>query len=184
MTSLRRQGRSTGEAARTVALNSLEIWGGGKLKAEYDDLTTRGRIDIARKIEAARELGDVCIELVPLSLYEGVDIGQFEAGQSGCGDIAVLREQGSQYLGRLIPMGQENQPVDLEVIHFDDVLGQLYDADIEVGSLGLSEERISLFPTHTTASISIRGAGPVHVVRVRRSGDALPRAPPPGAGIR
>ena len=37
MTSLRRQGRSTGEAARTVALNSLEIWGGGKLKAEYDD---------------------------------------------------------------------------------------------------------------------------------------------------
>ena len=27
-----------------------------RLKAEYDDLTTRGRIDIARKIEAAREL--------------------------------------------------------------------------------------------------------------------------------
>ena len=30
-----------------------------RLKAEYDDLTTRGRIDIARKIEAARELGDL-----------------------------------------------------------------------------------------------------------------------------
>ena len=27
-----------------------------RLKADYDDLTTRGRIDIARKIEAAREL--------------------------------------------------------------------------------------------------------------------------------
>ena len=27
-----------------------------RLKAEHDDLTTRGRIDIARKIEAAREL--------------------------------------------------------------------------------------------------------------------------------
>ena len=30
-----------------------------RLKTEYDDLTTRGRVDIARKIEAARELGDL-----------------------------------------------------------------------------------------------------------------------------
>ena len=30
-----------------------------RLQAEYDDLTTRGRIDIARKIETARELGDL-----------------------------------------------------------------------------------------------------------------------------
>jgi transcription elongation factor GreA len=30
-----------------------------RLQAEYDDLTTRGRIEIAHKIEAARELGDL-----------------------------------------------------------------------------------------------------------------------------
>jgi transcription elongation factor GreA len=30
-----------------------------RLKAEVDDLTTRGRVEIARKIEAARELGDL-----------------------------------------------------------------------------------------------------------------------------
>ena len=30
-----------------------------RLKAEHLDLTTRGRIDIARKIETARELGDL-----------------------------------------------------------------------------------------------------------------------------
>jgi transcription elongation factor GreA len=30
-----------------------------RLQAEYADLTTRGRIDIARKIETARELGDL-----------------------------------------------------------------------------------------------------------------------------
>lgn len=30
-----------------------------RLKAEYDDLTTRGRIEIAQKIESARELGDL-----------------------------------------------------------------------------------------------------------------------------
>jgi transcription elongation factor GreA len=30
-----------------------------RIKDEHDDLVTRGRIDIARKIEAARELGDL-----------------------------------------------------------------------------------------------------------------------------
>jgi transcription elongation factor GreA len=30
-----------------------------RLKSEYEDLTTRGRIDIAKKIETARELGDL-----------------------------------------------------------------------------------------------------------------------------
>jgi transcription elongation factor GreA len=30
-----------------------------RLKSEHEDLTTRGRIDIARKIETARELGDL-----------------------------------------------------------------------------------------------------------------------------
>ncbi len=30
-----------------------------RLKAELDDLTTRGRVDVARKIEAARALGDL-----------------------------------------------------------------------------------------------------------------------------
>ena len=30
-----------------------------RLQVEHDDLTTRGRVEIARKIEAARELGDL-----------------------------------------------------------------------------------------------------------------------------
>ena len=30
-----------------------------RLLKEHEDLTTRGRIDIAKKIEAARELGDL-----------------------------------------------------------------------------------------------------------------------------
>lgn len=30
-----------------------------RLQAEYDDLSTRGRIEIARKIQTARELGDL-----------------------------------------------------------------------------------------------------------------------------
>src|SRR3954471_2410364 len=30
-----------------------------RLREEHDDLTTRGRVEIARKIETARELGDL-----------------------------------------------------------------------------------------------------------------------------
>src|SRR5256885_14739808 len=30
-----------------------------RLQQEYDDLSTRGRVEIARKIETARELGDL-----------------------------------------------------------------------------------------------------------------------------
>ena len=30
-----------------------------RLRAEFDDMSTRGKVDIARKIEAARELGDL-----------------------------------------------------------------------------------------------------------------------------
>ena len=32
-----------------------------RLQAEHDDLTTRGRVEIASKIEAARELGDLSV---------------------------------------------------------------------------------------------------------------------------
>ena len=39
--------------------NQLSREAHARLQAEYDDLTTRGRIDIARKIEVARELGDL-----------------------------------------------------------------------------------------------------------------------------
>lgn len=42
--------------AETVQLSQAAF---DRLKAEHDDLTTRGRVDIARKIEAARELGDL-----------------------------------------------------------------------------------------------------------------------------
>ena len=30
-----------------------------RLQSEHEDLTTRGRIEIAKKIQAARELGDL-----------------------------------------------------------------------------------------------------------------------------
>ena len=55
-----------------------------RLKAEYDDLTTRGRIDIARKIETARELGDL----------------------SENGDYHAAKEEQGKMEGRIIHLGQ------------------------------------------------------------------------------
>jgi transcription elongation factor GreA len=55
-----------------------------RLKAEYDDLTTRGRIDIARKIQAARELGDL----------------------SENGDYHAAKEEQGKMEGRIAHLGQ------------------------------------------------------------------------------
>jgi transcription elongation factor GreA len=42
-----------------MAINHLSRAAFERLRAEYDDLSTRGRIEIAQKIEAARLLGDL-----------------------------------------------------------------------------------------------------------------------------
>lgn len=43
----------------TMAAVQLTATAYDRLKAEFDDLTTRGRIDVANKIERAREEGDL-----------------------------------------------------------------------------------------------------------------------------
>ncbi len=43
----------------TMAAVQLSASAYDRLKAEFDDLTTRGRIDVANKIERAREEGDL-----------------------------------------------------------------------------------------------------------------------------
>jgi transcription elongation factor GreA len=55
-----------------------------RLKAEHDDLTTRGRIDIARKIESARELGDL----------------------SENGDYHAAKEEQGKMEGRILHLGR------------------------------------------------------------------------------
>ena len=59
---LRADGRSTGHSGYHLGMPQLQQLSQDahdRLAAEFLDLTTRGRIDIARKIETARELGDL-----------------------------------------------------------------------------------------------------------------------------
>jgi transcription elongation factor GreA len=55
-----------------------------RIQAEYDDLTTRGRIEIAHKIETARELGDL----------------------SENGDYHAAKEEQGKLEGRIVHLGR------------------------------------------------------------------------------
>jgi len=101
-----------------------------RLKAEHDDLTTRGRIEIAKKIESARELGDL----------------------SENGDYHAAKEEQGKMEGRIVHLAQliENaEIVELTAIEGDTtvqagcVVSIQYqgDDDVERYLLGSIEER-------------------------------------------
>jgi len=100
-----------------------------RLKAEHDDLTTRGRLDIARKIESARELGDLS------------ENGDYHAAKEEQGKM----EGRIQHLARLL----ENA----EIVESSDESGAVIagsvveiryegDDDVERYLLGSIEERV------------------------------------------
>jgi transcription elongation factor GreA len=98
-----------------------------RLKAEHEDLTTRGRVDIARKIETARELGDL----------------------SENGDYHAAKEEQGKMEGRIMHLNAilENHvivdPTDSDEIRVGSVVEIRYegDDDTERYLIGSIEER-------------------------------------------
>jgi transcription elongation factor GreA len=98
-----------------------------RLKAEHEDLTTRGRIDIARKIETARELGDL----------------------SENGDYHAAKEEQGKMEGRIAHLAKLLKDVEIvEDVAGDEVepgcvVGICFDGDDEVERylVGSIEER-------------------------------------------
>lgn len=101
-----------------------------RLKAEHDDLTTRGRIEIAKKIETARELGDL----------------------SENGDYHAAKEEQGKMEGRIIHLA--NLVENAEIVEVSDDGGDLTvqagcvvsiryegDDDVEKYLIGSIEER-------------------------------------------
>lgn len=134
-----------------------------RLKAEYDDLTTRGRIDIARKIETARELGDL----------------------SENGDYHAAKEEQGKMEGRIAHLakmlenahiveatsGGQVAPGSVVTIRFDG------DDDTEQYLLGSIEERHDTYEVMSTSSPlgeALRG----HV-----AGDVVSYSTPAGATL-
>ena len=112
-----------------------------RLKAEYEDLTTLGRVEIARKIEAARELGDLSENgdyhaakeeqgkmegrIRQLSgMLENAEIVQGDNGEHvSHGSVVAIRYSGDDEVERYLIGSIEERHDDLEVISPSSPLG-------------------------------------------------------------
>jgi transcription elongation factor GreA len=113
-----------------------------RLKAEHEDLTTRGRVEIARKIEAARELGDLSengdyhaakeeqgkmegrIRQIS-AMLENAEIVQADNGEHvSHGSVVAIRYAGDDEVERYLIGSIEERHDDLEVISPSSPLGE------------------------------------------------------------
>lgn len=117
-----------------------------RLRAELDDLTTRGRVDIARAIEAARALGDLSengdyqaakdaqgkmearIRQLQAMLASAVvvdhDAGAPASGRVGTGAVVSLRYEGDADVERYLIGSIEERRADVSVISPGSPLGR------------------------------------------------------------
>jgi transcription elongation factor GreA len=113
-----------------------------RLKAEHTDLTTRGRVEIARKIEAARELGDLSengdyhaakeeqgkMEARVRHLEALLKNAEIVEGSGGDevapGSVVAIRYEGDDDVERYLIGSIEERHDDLEVMSPGSPLGQ------------------------------------------------------------
>jgi transcription elongation factor GreA len=135
-----------------------------RLKAEHDDLTTRGRVEIARKIEAARELGDL----------------------SENGDYHAAKEEQGKMEGRIAHLTQMIENAEIveaegsDVVAHGSVVGIRYegDDDVERYLVGSIEERhddLDVISPSSPLGAALLGSAP---------GDAVTFTAPTGAELK
>ena len=114
-----------------------------RLKAELDDLTTRGRVEIARMIERAREMGDLSengdyhaakedqgkmearIRQLQAMLDSAVIVDDAEVGgEVRTGKVVTIRYEGDEETERYLVGSIEERHQDLSVISPGSPLGQ------------------------------------------------------------
>jgi transcription elongation factor GreA len=135
-----------------------------RIKAEHDDLVTRGRIDIARKIEAARELGDL----------------------SENGDYHAAKEEQGKMAGRILHLENllENAVIvdntDHDEIQPGVIVGIRYEGDeaVERYLLGSIEER------HEDVEVMSPGSALGQALIGGKIGEVITYETPTGAQLR
>ena len=116
-----------------------------RLQAELDDLTTRGRVEIARAIEAARALGDLSengdyhaakdsqgkmearIRQIQATLSKAAVVeesGGGDPGTVGAGSVVAIRYQGDEDVERFLVGSIEERHDELNVVSPGSPLGQ------------------------------------------------------------
>jgi len=135
-----------------------------RLKAEHDDLTTRGRVEIARKIEAARELGDL----------------------SENGDYHAAKEEQGKMEGRIVHLAQVIDNAEIvsadggDTVSHGSVVDIRYegDDDVERYLVGSIEERhddLDVISPSSPLGAALLGSAP---------GDAVTFTAPTGAELK
>jgi transcription elongation factor GreA len=135
-----------------------------RIKAEHDDLVTRGRIEIARKIEAARELGDL----------------------SENGDYHAAKEEQGKMAGRILHLENllENAVIvdntDHDEVQPGVIVGIRYEGDeaVERYLLGSIEER------HDDVEVMSPGSALGQALVGGRIGEIVTYETPTGAQLR
>ena len=136
-----------------------------RLKAEHDELTTVGRVDIARKIEAARELGDLSengdyhaakeeqgkmegrIMHLQAILEDAEIVEQEGGGTVAAGSIVTIRYEGDDDTERFLIGSIEERHDDLDVISPGSPLG--------AALVGARPGDLVEFETPTGATLSV-----------------------------
>ena len=113
-----------------------------RLQAELEDLTTRGRVEIAQAIERARALGDLSengdyhaakdaqghmesrIRKLQHMLENAVIVDDVSSGVVSAGTIVDLRYEGDDDVERYLVGSIEERPEDVSVISPGSPLGQ------------------------------------------------------------
>lgn len=111
-----------------------------RLVEELEDLTTRGRIDIARAIEAARALGDLS------------ENGDYHAAKDAQGKMEARIRQLQATLDQAVIVAASSAPAG--VISTGTIVGFRYEGDDEVEHylLGSIEERHGEYPVVSPGS--------------------------------
>lgn len=135
-----------------------------RLRAEHDDLTTRGRVEIARKIEAARELGDL----------------------SENGDYHAAKEEQGKMEGRIARLAQMLENAEIveaeegDVVAHGSVVSIRYEGDDEVeryliGSIEERHDDLDVISPSSPLGEALIGSAP---------GDAVSFTAPTGASLK
>ena len=116
-----------------------------RLQAELEDLTTRGRVEIARAIEAARALGDLSengdyhaakdtqgkmearIRQIQATLSKATVVeegGSSDPGTVGAGSVVAIRYEGDDEVERFLVGSIEERHEELNVVSPGSPLGQ------------------------------------------------------------
>lgn len=120
-----------------------------RLKAEHEDLTTRGRIDIARKIETARELGDLS------------ENGDYHAAKEEQGKM----EGRIMFLAKTLEEAEIVEVVDDGTVRLGLVVELRYEGDDEtekylVGSIEERQEGVEILSPGSPLGEALIGAKP------------------------